>query len=211
MRLSRLDVGVGHNLYPEQEQLQNLGLDIGSLSGKKVLDIGCGRSARLVRYLKERGIHAEGIDEEVWADQYTMKKDWRKIPREDGSYDVVVSHMALSILGSALTVSVGKITKNEKKHLDRWAEDLFAGGIKEVLRVMKRDGIFVYFPASYGPLRRRAEEIVAAAGYYMEDECVPLSRPEYFVHPLTRRADPRILEAARKEYATRTIIRRKQI
>jgi len=206
-------VGIQPNQYPVEEQLQNLGLDTNSLSGKRVLDIGCGKSARLVRYLREYVIEAEGIDDEIWGDTYTINRDWRKIPREDGVYDVVVSHMALSILGSALRVddAAGKITKNQRKHIQRWAEDLFLEGIREALRVMKPDGSFVYFPASFGSLRRKALDIVTSAGYCMEEEQVPISRAEYFVHPLTSRVEPQTLQTARVEYAHRTAVRKMNV
>ncbi|MFH1053920.1 MAG: class I SAM-dependent methyltransferase [Candidatus Woesearchaeota archaeon] len=80
--------------YPIPLILSNLGIVPSILDGR-VLDIGCGKDARLVYFLKRYGIFAEGIDPEVNKDtSFLMKANAESIPRPDCTYDRVFSHYA---------------------------------------------------------------------------------------------------------------------
>ena len=93
---------------PVDIQLRVLGLTEGVLDELKkgrsrVLDVGCGKDAFLVRFLRGRGINAEGLDfriqenaKENFLITYCMPKGIKManeiIPRPDNYYDLVISH-----------------------------------------------------------------------------------------------------------------------
>jgi len=205
----------GDIFYPGEEQIQNLGLDIPSLSGKRVLDIGCGK-VNLVRHLRKQGIDAEGIDTDVPEEPYIINGDWRRISREDGTYDVVVSHFGF--LHGSLTHSrlardpklVSGISRPDQRRITKEVRDSFLGGLREALRVLKPDGVLRYFPSSYGGFREEAERLVTRAGYSIQEELVPVSRA-YLLDQVISPFPPEIRERQKREYSYRTVIRRRQV
>lgn len=94
--------------YPLDVVLDNLALDIPAMNGSRVLDLGCGATANLVRYLREKGVDAEGLDSEFDDNvvhghrkiPYLMRAEASAIPRPDEHYSAVISHYAAFIPGT---------------------------------------------------------------------------------------------------------------
>lgn len=94
----------GYHSFSLSHQVDCLGLNkdtIKQLRGANVLDVGCGRRATLVRYLRRNGINAEGIDPtlEIEGD-YLIRRSvspTSRIPRPDNHYDVVLAHSVSTI------------------------------------------------------------------------------------------------------------------
>ncbi|HEX2987811.1 MAG TPA: class I SAM-dependent methyltransferase [Chloroflexota bacterium] len=81
--------------YSPELQLSILGIDPSELL-EPILDIGCGKSGQLVRFLRGLGLAAFGADRVVEASDYLMKADWLDLPMEPGSWGTVISHMGFS-------------------------------------------------------------------------------------------------------------------
>jgi hypothetical protein len=79
--------------YSPELQLQLIGGE--NITGR-ILDVGCGRKAALVETLRRRGIDAYGLDRDVVAGPYVYDCDWFDFEFEAGTWDTVISHMALS-------------------------------------------------------------------------------------------------------------------
>lgn len=81
---------------PVSIQLRALGLIERKLRGKRILDVGCGKEARLVRYLKKQGI--DPLVEKVDGETFLMKRAVtgireEGIPRPDNYYGLVTANM----------------------------------------------------------------------------------------------------------------------
>lgn len=81
--------------YSPEFQLSILGIAPVGLM-EPILDIGCGKSGRLVRYLRMNGLNAFGVDRVVEPTSHLMKADWLSFKVEPGSWGTVISHMAFS-------------------------------------------------------------------------------------------------------------------
>jgi SAM-dependent methyltransferase len=81
--------------YSPITQIAVLGIDLDRLAAP-VLDLGCGRSARLVYYLRSMGIEAVGVDRTVERERFLVEKDWFDLRFTEKSWGTVVSHMAFS-------------------------------------------------------------------------------------------------------------------
>ena len=81
--------------YTPQFQLEIMHIDIWALS-EPVLDLGCGKSGSLVKYLIEQGIDAYGADRSAGDYPFLLKKDWFEIDFKADSWGTVISHMAFS-------------------------------------------------------------------------------------------------------------------
>ena len=117
---------------------------LGDLSGKKVLDIGCG-SGRITRKLLDKGadLVAADISEEMlkrlkkkFRNLTTIKADIEDLPFEDNSFDVVVATFVIVHL------------KDLQKAFD------------EVYRVLKPGGFFALSNIN----QRRAPELKTSSG-----------------------------------------------
>jgi len=153
-------------LHPLEENLLFLGLDaaLKDLDGKRVLDIGCGREARLVYYMRRKGVDAEGIDSEVEARESfliarkitSIAPGKGAIPRQDDSYDLVVA-CSNPVLDQAFT-SFRELNKRRAlkeslcdfEEVDRLYREnaIYATFIiLEALRVLRKKGRFVCYPS----------------------------------------------------------------
>ncbi len=120
--------------YSPELQLRVLGIDVDDLL-EPVLDLGCGEEARLVQYLRQRGIEAFGIDRVARSAPFVLPGDWFTRRLEPRTLGTVVSHMALS---------------NHFVHQDRRGGPeaaLYAHKYMEVLRSLLPGGLFAYAPS----------------------------------------------------------------
>ena len=142
--------------FPLIFQRESLGLEdsiVEELKGKRVLDIGCGSEARLVRYLRQNCVDAEGIDQFSSSDPYILNQIIfpTPIPRESGTYDLVVAH-SLDIFDSGLT-KYGQIQKRVERAagiVSLNLEDPVKSArfvLCESLRVLKTGGRLITRPA----------------------------------------------------------------
>jgi hypothetical protein len=81
--------------YSPDLQLRLLGLEHQTILDP-VLDVGCGKSGKLVRYLNDLGFQAVGADRLVDADPHLMEADWFSLPLTRNNWGTILSHMAFS-------------------------------------------------------------------------------------------------------------------
>ena len=81
--------------YTPELQLQILGLGSVALA-EPVLDIGCGESAGLVRFLRARGVRAQGLDRAVRG-ELGFTADWLSFPYEAHRPGTALSHQGFSL------------------------------------------------------------------------------------------------------------------
>ncbi len=119
--------------YSPALQLEVLGLRPDELL-EPVLDLGCGRSAALVRHLVAAGIDAQGLDLDVEDDGIVRPGDWLDTPLTPGHWGTVISHMAFSnhFLHHHL---------RPEGEAERYARRMLA-----ILGALRRGGRFVYAP-----------------------------------------------------------------
>lgn len=135
--------------YPMKIQLDNLNLNkskIRVLEGKKVLIPACGCDGKLVEYLRERDVIAEGIDPTLEREtDYLIRKGIAvgysgngSIPREKEHYDAIYAHAFAQI---SYPFSGLKVRQ------DMWGTPLEGSLIlMELLRVLKKGGQIVSYP-----------------------------------------------------------------
>ena len=141
--------------YSPARQLAVLGLAPESMPAP-VLDVGCGRDAALVRYLRERGLEAFGIDRNASPSaDGVLNADWLEFVYGDGIWGMVVSHLGFSLHFLRHHLAGGPV-----------AEDLaleHARAYKRILGSLRSGGSFVYVPAL--PF---VEELLPGTGYACE-------------------------------------------
>lgn len=82
--------------YSPATQLAVLQLDPATMKGP-VLDIGCGQHAYLVRYLREQGIAATGIDRFIdHTEDYLVSADWLEYSLQPGYWGTIISNLSFS-------------------------------------------------------------------------------------------------------------------
>jgi SAM-dependent methyltransferase len=81
--------------YSPDFQLGLLGLSPEELL-PPVLDLGCGKNGTLVKFLREKGIAALGVDRLVESDPALIEADWFDIKFNAGTWGTILSHMAFS-------------------------------------------------------------------------------------------------------------------
>lgn len=81
--------------YSPEFQLGLLGLNIKTIP-QPVLDLGCGKNGTLVRYLRQQGITAAGVDRIVEKDPALKEADWFDLDFKPKTWGTVISHMAFS-------------------------------------------------------------------------------------------------------------------
>jgi SAM-dependent methyltransferase len=158
---------------------------IKSLRKAKVLDVACG-NGDLVRYLRRKGIDAEGIDPAAPANStHFMSKlilesgERKGIPRPPRSYDLVVTfqnHPLNSYLGPPSGNNQELVSLiNDEAFRDSGAHEMFVKDcmaaqnmIHEMIRVVKPEGKIVIWPEL-----SRIEEVM---GFNLKMEGVAVSR-----------------------------------
>lgn len=135
---------------PPASQIELLGLarhDILALKGRRTLDIACGSQARLVNWLREVGVEAEGIDPTLNNGVPYLMKQWiggfgtadGRIPREDGTYQIVTANLCSPMITGFSDIPGLKV---EPESIAKATGILF-----EALRVTASSGKFVCWPA----------------------------------------------------------------
>lgn len=120
--------------YSPELQLRVLGIDVNDLL-EPVLDLGSGEEARLVQFLRQRGIEAFGIDRVARSAPFVLPGDWFTRRLEPGTLGTVLSHMAFS---------------NQFVHQDRRGGPqaaIYAHKYMEILKSLLPGGLFAYAPS----------------------------------------------------------------
>jgi hypothetical protein len=81
--------------YTPEIQLEILGVHPAALL-QPVLDLGCGKSGKLVEYLRQNGIQVTGIDRFVDPSLNLIQADWLSYPMVPDTWGTVISHMAFT-------------------------------------------------------------------------------------------------------------------
>ena len=133
------------NQYNPLQVLEQVGLNLSGFKGK-ILDVGCGRKARTVFYLKQKEIDAEGVDLELAVQApHLMQADVSdRIPRQDNNYDFAYSNLSVfkdgmaSIQNAQTQICGYNFYENLKWPL------LYT--LDEVMRVLKPGSSFAVWP-----------------------------------------------------------------
>ncbi len=81
--------------YSPSLQIDILGIDLDDLA-RPVLDIGCGKEARLVAFLRSQGIDTFGMDRFVEPSPYLIRASWFEFVFQPGRWGTIVSHLGFS-------------------------------------------------------------------------------------------------------------------
>ena len=81
--------------YLPSLQIDLLGIDINDLT-EPVLDIGCGKEARLVEFLRSQGIEAFGMDRFVEPSSYLAQTGWFEFDFQPDKWGTILSHLGFS-------------------------------------------------------------------------------------------------------------------
>ena len=81
--------------YSPEMQMEILGLDLETIK-QPVLDIGCGETGGITRYLRKAGISAFGMDRIVEKEKFLIQADWLKTKFGKDKWGTVISHMAFT-------------------------------------------------------------------------------------------------------------------
>ncbi len=119
--------------YTPETQLEILGVQPDTLQ-QPVLDIGCGKSGRLVQYLRQNGIQATGVDRVVDPSPNLIQAHWPGYCMTSGYWGTVISHMAFS-------------NHFLFHHLYRHGSiEPYARQYMTILKALKEQGSFYYAP-----------------------------------------------------------------
>jgi hypothetical protein len=173
--------------YSPPLQLGVLGLSAGGLL-EPVLDVGCGRDAALVLYLRERGVKAYGIDRVAPAGLAGVTSaDWLDVDYGEETWGTVFSHLGFSLHFMRHDLTDGPV-----------AESLalaHARAYTRILRSLRIGGTFAYAPAL-----QFVEELLPAPTF----ECGRVAFPDELVTPALAAARARTgLDLAQSSRVTR--------
>jgi hypothetical protein len=149
--------------YSPALQMEILGIRLDQLI-EPVLDIGCGKSGKLVTYLNENGIQAFGVDRLVDLSPYLSQTDWLMLDLQPNTWGTILSHLAFS---NHFTF----------QHLYKYGKvEPYARQYMEILSALKPEGSFYYTPGlpfieTYLPADRYS--ITRRKIYHPEQESVP--------------------------------------
>ena len=132
--------------YTPQFQLEILHINPYRLS-EPVLDLGCGRSGSLVKYLLSLGIDAYGADRNAEDHSNLIRQDWLGMEFKPDSWGTVISHMAFS---------------NHFRHAaGNGRKSLYLDKYHDILKSLKPGGEFIYAPGL-----EEAENEIKSTGLY---------------------------------------------
>lgn len=119
--------------YSPTLQLALLGVNLESLA-QPVLDLGCGKSGRLVQDLRARGVEAWGVDRIVDEAPYLQPGDWLTLRLAPAAWGSVLSHLAFS-------------NHFNFHHLYRYGRpEPYARQYRAILNSLRPGGSFYYAP-----------------------------------------------------------------
>ena len=82
--------------YSAELQMRLLRLDASTME-EPVLDIGCGRNAHLVKYLRAQNLNAHGIDRHVEdAGSFLMNADWFDFDLGETGWGTIIAHLSFT-------------------------------------------------------------------------------------------------------------------
>lgn len=119
--------------YSYQLQLEILNIDISTIQ-EPILDIGCGKNARLVNYLISLNYNVIGIDRNEFEKPYLFNADWLKYDYGNNQWGTILSNLGFS------NHFVHNHLRNDSK-----AED-YAKTYMRILDSLKVGGSFNYAP-----------------------------------------------------------------
>lgn len=121
------------NEYRAELQIDLLRIDLKNVM-PPVLDIGCGRSARLVSLLRQSGIEAFGIDRFAADLPHCEKTDWLDFEYVPRAWGTIVSHLGFS----------NHFVHHHVREDGRYA--LYAAQYMQILNSLRVGGRFLYAP-----------------------------------------------------------------
>ncbi len=119
--------------YPATMQLSLLNINPDELM-EPVLDIGCGKEARLLKYLQKAGLKVFGIDRFVDGHENCLRRDWFEVHLPPASFGTIISNLGFS---------------NQFRHhhlLNDGRYIRYAQKYMEILASLKEGGCFFYAP-----------------------------------------------------------------
>ncbi len=159
--------------YPVDHIIGNLGLEVSLFDGR-LLDMGCGKEARLVRHLRKLGIPAEGIDPELnEQNRFLMRGYGYEIPRPDRHYKFIGSHIAVFRSGTDVSDDFLKSLGGDLGH----AIEYMRRNLDEGLRVLASGGRFVIWPAARYLMREIGRDL-ESKGVTVQEEETPYAHDE---------------------------------
>lgn len=138
--------------YTIEDSLPYIRSHLGFMPDKatgKVLDIGCGMSAKYVMFLRKIGKDAEGIDPLVELDaEFLMRQSAVSIPRPDNYYGLVCSHRSGLQFSTkdSLHYLASQYGDNAGQKLFQQLQDENIQILSEAIRVLKPGSALVVYP-----------------------------------------------------------------
>ena len=119
--------------YSDAFQTTLLGLSLENMI-EPVLDIGCGKNAELLDFLRRAGIRAEGIDRVKGKKENYFASNWFDVELVPNFWGTIISHMAFS--------------NHFWHHHLRSDGEMLSYSLKyhEILKALKPGGLFIYAP-----------------------------------------------------------------
>jgi SAM-dependent methyltransferase len=119
--------------YSPPLQLRVFGVEEGALRDP-ILDLGCGRHALLVEWLRRRHHEVTGVDRVADPSDDCLRASWFDVPLEPGRYGSIFSHLAFSLHFLHAHLRPAR------------AAERFARKYMEILRALRPGGTFYYAP-----------------------------------------------------------------
>jgi len=142
--------------YSPELQLRLFGISPASIR-QPVLDIGCGKSASLVRHLRAMNIEAFGLDRVLTEERmYLEKGDWLNVNLGSRRWGTVISNMAFT--NHFVYV----------QHYDVERQSRYVRAYGDILESLQMGGSFVY-----GPGVPDLERGIDGSKYHVEKRAIP--------------------------------------
>lgn len=131
--------------YSADLQMRLMRLDLSTIK-EPVMDIGCGREAHLVNFLRSRKIEAYGIDRRVGRkSKFLTEADWFDFPFTPDRWGTIVSNISFT---NHLVYALKYETKEVGRYMEKYSQ---------ILNSLMVGGSFIYAPR-VEILRARADE-----------------------------------------------------
>jgi 2-polyprenyl-3-methyl-5-hydroxy-6-metoxy-1,4-benzoquinol methylase len=119
--------------YSPELQLSILKIDVGRLM-EPILDIGCGKSGKLVKFLSAKGLKVVGVDRMVESSEMFVQSEWLNYRLTRNFWGTIIAHMSFS-------------NHFIFHHLYRYGvPEKYAQRYMEILASLKKGGQFIYSP-----------------------------------------------------------------
>ncbi len=120
--------------YSPEHQIRILHMDLKNIK-EPILDIGCGKSGELVKYLRGIGFNTYGIDREIESEEnYFNELSWFDKKFEEEKWGTIIAHLSFT-------------NHFKREHLKLGdGHIIYAKKYMEILRSLKIGGSFYYSP-----------------------------------------------------------------